>query len=411
MSDSKAAVDPDGSGVLSGSSWREFCETLRRADRLVLADGVPDTPRDRAEGFRYLTRFLQAGITSCIAHDDPDYPVLGRMMDYTMPWGLDNPDCLYLYAPLRGDARYRLWGNRGSANHIDIQTNTGHYSLGEIAAVRTMDSVDGLKLRTNANGEFELILSADPADERDGPGGNWLKLEPDAGFLLVRQYFNDWKNERPADLLIERIGAPYPAPLPSPEFVASHLEKLGRWVEKGGALWETMSKGFLSIEPNSLVVHLPEDAGENSGMRGQAYGMGNFQCDPGEAVVIEFEPPECHHWGVALANWYWECIDFGTRQSSLNGHQARLDPDGRFRAVIAHEDPGVPNWLDTAGNLRGTLTARFLDAASAPVPVCKRIPASQVRDHVHPETPVVKPEERARSLRDRHHSVLRRYRR
>ena len=36
----------------------------------------------------------------------------------------------------------------------------------------------------------------------------------------------------------------------------------------------------------------------------------------------------------------------------LNGHQAVLD-DGVFRAVVAHRDPGVANWLDTAGNRRG----------------------------------------------------------
>ena len=29
-----------------------------------------------------------------------------RMIEYATPWGLDHPDCLYLYAPLRGDARY-----------------------------------------------------------------------------------------------------------------------------------------------------------------------------------------------------------------------------------------------------------------------------------------------------------------
>jgi len=409
MSDPKPGVDGAHPAIMSGEAWRDFCATLQRSERFVLGDEVPDTPRDRAEGFRYLTRFLQAGLASCMAHDDPDYPVLGRMMDYTWPWGLDNPDCLYLYAPLRGDACYRLWGKRGSANHIDIQANTGHYAEGRIEAWRTMDSTNGLELETDPDGEFELLLSAEkPADS---PRSNWLRLDPDAGFLLIRQYFNDWENEHPADLLIERIGAAYPIPPPRTEFVAAHLEKLGRWLDKGASLWEQMSRGFLSMDPNSLVVHMPQDAGVHSGMRGQAYGMGNFHCNPGEALIVEFELPRCHHWGIGLANEYWEAIEFGTRQSSINGSQATLDAHGVFRAVIAHEDPGVPNWLDTAGHARGTLALRFLLAEAGTTPRFHRLPAGEVRAVLPADTPKVNPAERAEILRRRHHAVLRRYRR
>jgi hypothetical protein len=36
-----------------------------------------------------------------------------------------------------------------------------------------------------------------------------------------------------------------------------------------------------------------------------------------------------------------------------------LEPDGTFRAVIAHRDPGVPNWLDTEGRPFGLVFWRF----------------------------------------------------
>src|SRR3989337_289019 len=96
--------DPADPNVMSGRAWDDFCETLRRAGRFVLGEGVPDAPRDRAEGFRSLTRLLAAGIVTCIEHADPDEPSFGRMVDYTMRRGLDCPDCLYLYASVRGDA-------------------------------------------------------------------------------------------------------------------------------------------------------------------------------------------------------------------------------------------------------------------------------------------------------------------
>jgi hypothetical protein len=397
--------DPGDERLLSGEAWAELCRSLERAGRLVLGEGVPDRPRDRAEGYRYLARFLASGIASCITHDDADSPVFGRMIDYVRPWGLDNPDCLYLYAPLRGDAAYRVWGARGSANAIDFQVNFGHFAEGDISKWGTISSVDDAGLEVAPDGSFELRIGG---DERSG---NWLASRADAEFILVRQYFDDWEREVPADLFIERVGASGPIPPPRTDWMADHLEKLTRWIERGGGLWETMSKGFLSGAPNSLVIHMPDAAGERAGMAGLAYGMGNFACEPGEAVVVSFEPPRCHHWGVALANWYWECVEYASRQSSINRAQATLDSDGRFRAVIAHEDPGVANWLDPAGNTRGTLTARFLRADGAPKVSFVRVPRGDLAAALPADTKTVTPAERAEILARRHHAVVARFRR
>lgn len=390
----------------SGEAWQELCRALERASERVLGEGVPDSPRHRAEGFRYLCRFLGAGLVSSVLHNDPDHPVFGRMMDYTMPWGLDHPDCLYLYAPLRDGATYRVWGQRGSANVFDLQVNAGHFSDGEVAAVRTLSSIDDTNLLTGPGGSFELFVGGEPRD------GNWLPTGPGVEFMLVRQYFADWERERPADLLIERLGAEYPMPPPSPERVGRQLEKLSRWLDRGGRQWETMSRGFLSLPENTLLMHRADAASQHGGTRGQSYGIGNFHCGPDEAVVIEFEPPQRgRHWVVALANEFWEHVEFGTRQSSLNAHQAALDSDGRFRGVIAHADPGVPNWLDPGHNERGTLAIRFVDADRLPEISLARVPLTRLGAALPADTPKVDPGERRRRLVDRHHAVLRRYRR
>jgi hypothetical protein len=36
-----------------------------------------------------------------------------------------------------------------------------------------------------------------------------------------------------------------------------------------------------------------------------------------------------------------------------------LEPDGSFRVVIAHRDPGMPNWLDTEGRPFGLVFWRY----------------------------------------------------
>ena len=391
--------------VVSGAAWESLIETLRRSSALVLGDDVPDSPRTRAEGFRYLSRLFAAGLVTCVEFADPDYPEFGRMIDPAMKWGLDCPDCLYLYTSVRGDAEYRIFGKRGSANHIDIQVNFGHFALGDISQWGTVSSMNGLELATDADGAFELHLGGAKRE------GNWLPLAPNAEFVLIRQYFNDWDAERPADLSIERIGATYPAPPPTTAQIAARFERLRMWMERGGALWERLSKQALGMAENSLNVFLPQDAGERSGMRGQAYGIGNYRCAPDEAVIVECTVPECHHWNLALANWYWESFDYATRQTSLNGAQARIDGDGVLRAVIAHADPGVPNWVDASGEERGTITARFLLAAEAPTPQLRVVPLADVRAHLPKDTPEIDASARAQVIERRRRAVWARHRR
>jgi hypothetical protein len=393
-------------GDALAAAWRDLADALGRAERRVLGPGVPDSPRDRAEGFRHLLRFLTAGHLLCVEHADPDHPEFVHMVEPAWKWGLDMPDCLYLYAPVRGDAAYRIHGRRGSANHLDVQVNWGHFALGDLSAWGTVSSLSGLDLELDRDGRFELRLGG----ARPPGGGSWLPLAPNAEFVLVRQYFADWDREEPAELAIERGGDTGPAPPPSPEQMRARIERLALWVERGGGLWERMSRGLVEgMAPNSLVVMRPPDEDPRGGLRGQAYGMGNFHCPPDQAVIVSFRPPRCRHWSVSLANWWWESLDFATRQSSLNAAQGRLDGDGLFRGVIAHADPGVPNWLDCAGHERGSLAVRFLLAEAAPEVGLRAVPRAELRRHLPPATPAVGAAARADALARRRRAVARRY--
>jgi hypothetical protein len=397
--------DPDDPRIASGQAWRDLLGALARAEQRVLGAGVPSLPRDRAEGFRHLLRFLVAGHLLCVEHADADHPRFARMVDPAWQWGLDMPDCLYLYAPLRGDAAYRVWGRCGSAHHVDFQVNWGHFANGDISAWGTLSSASGDQLELGADGSLEVWLGG-PQRAR-----NWLPVEPNAEFLLIRQYFADWEAEQPADLAIERVGSGGPPAPPRTDQIAERLDKLVRWLDQGGALWERMSRGLVEgMAPNTLVVTRPADSDQRAGLRGQAYGIGNFHCGPGEAVIVRFTPPRCHHWSVSLANWWWESLDFAERQCSLNGRQARLDADGAFRGVIAQTDPGVPNWLDPAGNPRGTLAIRFLLADEAPKVELECVPLAQLPAQLPADTPRVSTSQRAASLERRRRAALRRYR-
>jgi hypothetical protein len=399
-----------GARLSSGETWRELCARLGSLEALVRGEGMPAAPALRAVGTRYLTRFLAAGIRVCLECDDPDYPRFGRMADDSMSWGLDNPDCNYSFARVRGDARYRISGTLGSARYVEFQVNTGHLGDGNAPgfgnaaeAWRTVSFLAGDALQHDADGRFEIRLSREPQP------GNWLRLDDAARYVLVRQYFDDWERERPAAFAIEREGASYPPPSPGADSLALHFETLFTWLDAGARCWERASRLLLSLAPNTLLVFDVSSQVDRPGLHGQSYGMGPFACGPDEAVIVEFRPPRCRMWSVALANPWWESLDAGSRQSSLNGHWSELDPDGAFRGVIAHRDPGVPNWLDPEANERGTLAVRFLLADVTPKPVLRRVALADLEGALHPRTRRVSPDERSGVLARRHAALQRRY--
>src|SRR5258707_4251968 len=56
------------------------------------------------------------------------------------------------------------------------------------------------ELETDADGNFEVILSADEHS------GNWMRIAGDAPTLTVRHFFYDWDSEVQSSLRIERLG-------------------------------------------------------------------------------------------------------------------------------------------------------------------------------------------------------------
>ena len=111
--------------------------------------------------------------------------------DDIVTWGMECPDCIYTRATMRGGESYRLFGNRGTARYVGLQTMNGIVSTAN-------ELVD--ELEVDADGNFEVVLSAEEHD------GNWMPIEGDHPTLTVRHFFYDWNTEVPSSLHIERLG-------------------------------------------------------------------------------------------------------------------------------------------------------------------------------------------------------------
>ncbi len=82
---------------------------------------------------------------------------------------------------------------------------------------------------------------------------------------------------------------------------------------------------------------------------------------------------------MSLWNRHLQTYDYAHRQVSLNRAQTKVDADGSFRIVIAHRDPGVPNWLDTEGLPFGMVFWRyFLPESEIDTPQAKVVKLSDL---------------------------------
>lgn len=358
-----------------------------------LTGGLPE--HEEPEAFRHLLRFLAAGIRVCVEADDTRAPMLTRSIEHGMVWGLDNPDASYLYHRLEPGGAYRLRGTRGSARHLEVQVSSGHHADGEFARWRSLWSIDGDEL----GDQVDLSLPA--------PDG--------ASFVLIRQYFSDWQRERPARLDLQRVDVDLPpAPLDEPTLMA-RLAVLQQWLSDGAGCWAALSAGLVDGSPDDLETWSVQPVvapAESSGLRGQAYGMGGWRCEPDQALILTVLAPGCRYWGVSVCDRMWQSIDFAQRQSSLNDSQARPDADGAFTMVVAHDDPGVANWLDPGAATAGTLAVRYLHADVDPPPpvAVRRVERRRLAEALPEGVEAMSPAERQRSLRQRQAQVSRRLR-
>jgi hypothetical protein len=385
------SVNQDGADL--SAAWAHLQQRLSEAERLVASTPVNKNRIDYASGMRHLMVLLTVGIDVALRVDpDPVLAVNRASMDDIVTWGLECPDCLYMNASLRAGETYRLFGNRGTARYVGLQTMDG------IAATANC-LVDDLEV--DPGGNFEALLSADKHD------GNWLQLAGDHPTLTVRNFFYDWDIESPASLSIERVGAEVESTGHAVEMdvsVSRQLYALGDFVHDN-------LKFFLDFgampQANSFVP--PMDMTEMGAAAENRPVIGRFEFEPDQALILELPPPEGVYWSISLGNPWLETIHYGRHQSSLNGHQAVVDSDGLARFVIASRDPGVANWLDTAGHSNGAMLLRCVRTESAPVPATRVVKFAEVRSTLPAETVMTTPAERAVVIAARRRAVHERF--
>ena len=365
------------------SAWTEFTERMAAlGDRLFVAD-FPAGEADRVRLQRHLIGVMIEGLQWEVDHGDAAHPVLMASNGRFQQWGGPNADNLYYRAHVDSRFQYRLSGNLAGIDHVAVSLATGDMHM---AAFETSRNVDVPELAPAEDGSFALSIGR---EEMPGP---WLQMAPDHRILTVRAYIDDWGSQRPPELFLERVGLEGRAPAEIDDAeLARRITRAGDWIEANVVYWNAWLNQRLALIPDNASLPAARVAGGSDDLfyGGIAYALG-----PDEALVIEGPMVSGRYWAFqrsALGSFDTNYVDHPT---SLNHHQIRPGSDGRFRLVLAHEDPGVANWLDTEGQSEGLITHRWIGVAERPQIDTQKVRLAEL-DGVLPQgEPRITPEER-----------------
>jgi len=356
-----------------------------------------DSPRVRADGLAYLAGLAEVALEQQLHGADPAFPRFVANPNVNAKWGAENADNRYLWARVDPEAVYRVRGDRGTSFEVLFEAKQGFMQLGE---PRNFAARLASELAVDADGRFELWLG--------GPAraGNWMPLDVEAQWLLVREYFVDWANEIPARLTIERLGAGTEAPAPAgPARIATQIEAAAAWTRGTARFWnEWVAQLHAGHVPGQLAAARRYEGGADDIL----YGNDWFQLGDDEALVVDCDMPDARYWSFQLCDTWFRSLDYANHQTSLNAAQARRDADGRVRIVVAHRDPGVANWLDTTGLLEGVFQYRFIWTRTTPQPVAQLVPLDRLRDVLPASTHRTTAAERRGAIAVRQRHVARR---
>lgn len=376
------------------AEWKDYVELLKGAGDFYELTLEPRTEQIRGEFYKQLTMNLSLAYFMHF-QSTPEHPDWAPFLNsaYLLQ---PNPDDTYYYAPLRGDGVYRIVGERGTVHLMTFTTTRDKMGMKETMGP-SFDYYDADDLTLDAEGRFDFILSSErPA----GYDGEWRRLNREADNVVVRQRSYDWGRERDARFAIECLSHEPLKPRPDLPYLDRKLRAvLGEYPHNLAKIWlgyqqKTMTR--TDIVNKARLTQFP------SGLEAQTYWEAIYRIEDDEALILETElPEERRYWNVQLNDELWNATEYVQRQSSLNGHQARVDGDGRFRAVISIGDPGVANWLDTAGYHQGTMIGRWFGCSSHPEPTLRRVKLAEVMSHLPGDTVRVTPAERRAQLSDR----------
>lgn len=279
------------------------------------------------------------------ANCDPNFPEVARFMvpkhhwfGRDVPgsrWAGDSPDFTYRTIPIAHGGRYVIHGQPTCA-----EPPMTFWSLmsESTAAPQTLALLESFEMEFDEDGCFSITVDETPAAGRR----NHMQTKPGAEFIMVRDAHADWIHQSPNALTVTRMNPA--AGGKSEDEMARHAAKIA--IEGLYYTYFCMQSGK-GQAPNT--VRPPMSSAAFGGVATQWGTKGQIVLAKDEAIIVRSNSAGASFRNLTLTDAFHISIEYWQRTSSLNMKQMAADDDGDFTCVIAHDDPGVHNWLDTGG--------------------------------------------------------------
>jgi hypothetical protein len=379
---------------LSQQAWNAFARELARIGEKIVGPTGARTPRERAEGYRYLVRLLSAA-PELEMESDRTHPRLARMMTPLRKFKGDGTDTLYHEAKLDERLAYRLVVRRGEGLYFSATV----YAYDEHGRYKIVDTLIDEQMRFE-DVAGEPVATIHLSASRPEGVANWIRLEGERPILFMREYFPEFVTcvdegrLRAARMTIECVSdVPAPAPYTEEELAAG-LQRVVDFVEDATEVSIGLSifagLNLISYEKSQQgqradVTHIADGELILDGARDDAYTpeelarmidpklVANNLPGPGiqylgawyrlrddEAIRIQGKDVPCRYWSCQILTRYLESGDYRHHRVGINNRQVKLSDDGSFTIHACHEDPGVDNWISTQGYANGHILIRTL---------------------------------------------------
>jgi hypothetical protein len=268
---------------------------------------------------------------------------------YTLP-GVgtsgDNPDAIYRTVVLDSSGSYEMVGQfprERRAAQIIVQVSPADRARPSLVLTPTANPdnksfshpvllTDG-DLPVQPDGSFRITFGPNPG----GPHHYCLPQGPIT--LSTRDMLSDWQ-QRPCTYSVRRLDRDTVGVLSEARLRERIHEDLAGYVRFWSKFPDVWLKG---LQPNQI-----------SGVVGRVGGWGVqvglcYDLADEEAIIVRVGPSDAAYTGFQVMNPWMIAASALRHQCSLNLSQARNSTNGSITYVIANRDPGVANWLDTAG--------------------------------------------------------------